>query len=200
VDAPAKSGHGQYHGVCSSYLSQRKPGEQVDAFIQDTHSTFMLPEDPGAPIIMVGPGTGVAPFRGFLQERAVMKEQGLATGPALLFFGCRHPKQDFIYEDEFKVWQQQGVVELYTAFSRWEGHEKMYVQDQILANKDRVWDIVQQGAYIYICGDASNMAPDVRKAFAVMYMENTGKNEQEADQWLDELTKNGHYLVDIWPA
>jgi cytochrome P450/NADPH-cytochrome P450 reductase len=129
-----------------------------------------------------------------------MKEQGLATGPALLFFGCRHPKQDFIYEDEFKVWQQQGVVELYTAFSRWEGHEKMYVQDQILANKDRVWDIVQQGAYIYICGDASNMAPDVRKAFAVMYMENTGKNEQEADQWLDELTKNGHYLVDIWPA
>jgi cytochrome P450/NADPH-cytochrome P450 reductase len=200
VDAPAKSGHGQYQGVCSSYLSQCKPGEQLDAFIQDTHSTFMLPADPATPIIMVGPGTGVAPFRGFLQEREVMKEQGQATGPTLLFFGCRHPEQDFIYEDEFKALQQQGVAEVYVAFSRWEGHKKMYVQDQLLANKDRIWDVIQQGASIYVCGDASNMAPDVRKAFAVMYMEKMNKSEQEADQWLDEFTKDGRYLVDIWPA
>ncbi|BCL81010.1 NADPH--cytochrome P450 reductase [Ktedonobacteria bacterium brp13] len=200
VEAPAKSGQGQFHGVCSSYLSKREPGEQIDAFIQDTHSTFMLPEETSAPIIMVGPGTGVAPYRGFLQERAALQAQGSTIGESLLFFGCRHPQQDYIYEDEFKSFAEQGVTELYTAFSRGEGHEKMYVQDQILAHKERVWELLQQDAYIYVCGDASAMAPDVRKAFAMLYMEKSGASEQEAEQWLAALTTNNHYLVDIWPA
>jgi cytochrome P450 / NADPH-cytochrome P450 reductase len=200
VDAPAKSGHGQYQGVCSSYLSRQQEGERINAFIQDTRSSFMLPEDPDVPLIMVGPGTGVAPFRGFLQERAVLKARGQEIGKSLLFFGCRHPKQDFLYKDEFATLAEQGVTELITAFSRYEDHQKMYVQDQILNHKDRVWDLIQQGAAIYVCGDASVMAPDVRQAFATVYQEKAGASAQEADQWLTDLANEQRYLVDVWPA
>lgn len=200
VDAPAKSGHGQYQGVCSNYLSRQQPGERIHAFIQDTRSSFMLPEDPAVPLIMVGPGTGVAPFRGFVQERAALKAQGQEIGTSLLFFGCRHPEQDVLYKDEFTALEEQGITELITAFSRYEGHQKMYVQDQILNNKDRVWDLIQQGAAIYVCGDAAVMAPDVRKAFATVYQEKAGASVQEADQWLTDLANDQRYLVDVWPA
>ncbi|WP_126596978.1 bifunctional cytochrome P450/NADPH--P450 reductase [Dictyobacter aurantiacus] len=200
VDAPARSGHGQYQGVCSNYLSRQHEGDQINAFIQDTRSTFMLPEDPTVPLIMVGPGTGVAPFRGFLQERDALKARGENVGASLLFFGCRHPEHDFLYADEFKAMQERGVTELISAFSRWEGHDKMYVQDQILKHKDRVWELIQQGAIIYICGDAGNMAPDVRRAFVALYQEKTGSSTEVAEHWLDAQTSNGHYLVDVWPA
>ncbi|GCE27502.1 NADPH--cytochrome P450 reductase [Dictyobacter alpinus] len=200
VDAPARSGHGQYKGVCSNYLSTLREGEQLNAFIQDTGSTFMLPENPATPMIMVGPGTGVAPFRGFLQERAELKAQGTEVGSSLLFFGCRHPEQDFLYKDEFTTLEEQGITEVIAAFSRWEGHNKMYVQDQLLNHKDRVWELIQAGAVMYVCGDASNMAPDVRQAFITIYQEKAGVSAQEAEHWLDEQASNGRYLVDVWPA
>ncbi|GER88865.1 NADPH--cytochrome P450 reductase [Dictyobacter vulcani] len=200
VDAPARSGHGQYLGVCSNYLSNLQEGKQLNAFIQDTRSTFILPENPGTPMIMVGPGTGVAPFRGFLQERAALKAQGTEVGASLLFFGCRHPEHDFLYKDEFAALEEQGITEVVAAFSRWEGHDKMYVQDQLIQHKDRVWELIQAGAMIYVCGDAGNMAPDVRQAFITLYQEKANVSAHEAEQWLDEQTRNGHYLVDVWPA
>ncbi|MFL5659795.1 MAG: cytochrome P450 [Ktedonobacteraceae bacterium] len=194
---PAKSGHGEFEGVCSTYLSDLETGDIVPAFVRDTTSRFRLPEDPLTPLIMIGPGTGLAPFRGFLQERAALKAQGKEVSKALLFFGCRHPQQDFIYEDELKAFAEQGITKLSCAFSRMNGH-KTYVQDNIKENKDEVWQLIQDGANIYICGDASKMAPDVKKAFASIYQEKTGKNEQEANQWLDELTAQSRYLVDVW--
>jgi cytochrome P450/NADPH-cytochrome P450 reductase len=111
---------------------------------------------------MVGPGTGLAPFRGFLQERATLQAQGHTIGPSLLFFGCRHAEQDFIYEDELRAFEQQGVTRLAVAFSRQDGQPKTYVQDQLLKCQDEVWRLIEAGAVIYICGDASKMAPDVR--------------------------------------
>ncbi|GCE20055.1 bifunctional cytochrome P450/NADPH--P450 reductase [Dictyobacter kobayashii] len=200
VDAPARSGHGQYQGVCSNYLRQQQQGDQINAFIQDTRSTFMLPEDASVPLIMVGPGTGVAPFRGFLQERDALKASGKTVGDSLLFFGCRHPEQDFLYAEEFKALESRGITEVITAFSRWEGHDKMYVQDQLLNHKDRVWELIQAGAMIYVCGDASNMAPDVRQAFVTLYQEKAGVSAEAAEQWLNEQTSNGRYLVDVWPS
>lgn len=200
VDAPARSGHGQYKGVCSNYLSQQLENEEINAFIQDTHSTFMLPEDAKIPLIMVGPGTGVAPYRGFLQERAACKARGEEIGASLLFFGCRHPEQDYLYQDEFEALQTEGVTAMVTAFSRLEGQDKLYVQDQIINHKERVWELIQQGAIIYVCGDANHMAPDVRNAFATLYREKAGASEQEAEQWLNTQTSHGHYLVDVWPA
>jgi cytochrome P450/NADPH-cytochrome P450 reductase len=148
-------------------------------------------------MIMIGPGTGLAPFRGFLQERAALKAQGQPVGKALLFFGCRHPQQDFIYEDELEAFVKQGITKLSVAFSRLNG-QKTYVQDNIKEDKEEVWQLLQEGAIVYICGDGSKMAPDVRKTFASIYQEKMGASEQEADQWLNELTTQNRYLVDVW--
>jgi cytochrome P450/NADPH-cytochrome P450 reductase len=200
VDAPARSGHGTYRGVTSNYLSQQSAGSSVQAFVRDVGSAFRLPEDPTIPLIMVGPGTGLAPFRGFLQERAAQKEQGQPTGPSLLFFGSRHPQQDFIYENELKAFVEQGVTKLYPAFSRLHQDKKIYVQNLILEHADEVWQLLEEGARIYVCGDATRMAPDVRRAFAAIYQQKTGGDEAAAEQWLNDLTVQNRYLVDVWSA
>ena len=94
---------------------------------------------------MIGPGTGLAPFRGFCQERAALKAQGKTLGPAMLFFGCRHPEQDFLYQDELTAWHEAGVVDLHTAFSRAQ-KRRVYVQDVIRDQRDAVWSLIEQGA------------------------------------------------------
>src|SRR5438105_11758861 len=118
VEGAASSGRGIYRGVCSNYLASRRAGETVQATVRETKAGFRLPDDPTVPIIMVGPGTGLAPFRGFLQERAAMKARGAELGPAMLLFGCRHPEQDYLYADELKAHASSGITDLYTAFSR----------------------------------------------------------------------------------
>src|SRR5258705_1203476 len=121
VEAPASSGRGIYRGVCSNYLAGRRVGDTIHATIRETKAGFRLPDDAAVPVIMIGPGTGLAPFRGFLQERAHRKAQGAKLGPAMLFFGCRHPEQDFLYAEELKAFAADGVTELHTAFSRLNG-------------------------------------------------------------------------------
>src|SRR4029450_13607458 len=118
VQAPASSGRGIYKGVCSNYLSGRRVGDTIHATVRETKAGFRLPNDASMPIIMIGPGPGLAPFRGFLQERAARKAQGAMLGPAMLFFGCRHPEQDFLYADELKGFAADGIAELNTAFPR----------------------------------------------------------------------------------
>jgi cytochrome P450/NADPH-cytochrome P450 reductase len=198
VDAPARSGKGIYQGVCSNYLLEQREGSNIYAFVRDTGSAFRLPETHTTPLIMVGPGTGLAPFRGFLQERAALKAQGLEVGPSMLFFGCRHPQQDFIYEDELKEFAEQGITTLHCAFSRAEEGKRTYVQDVLLGLKDEVWQQIENGAVIYVCGDAGKMAPAVRQTFASIYREETGADEQAAEKWLDELVQNHRYLIDVW--
>ncbi len=172
----------------------------IYAFVKDTKSAFRLPEDPATPVVMIGPGTGLAPFRGFLQERAAVQAQGREVASALLFFGCRHPQQDFIYEDELRQFEAQGVAQLVTAFSRVAGEPKCYVQDQLYARRDQVWQMIEQGAVIYVCGDASRMAPDVRRTLGAIYREKTGADEAAAERWLNEMTAQNRYLVDVWAA
>jgi cytochrome P450/NADPH-cytochrome P450 reductase len=118
----------------------------------------------------------------------------------MLFFGCRAPDQDFIYQDEFEAAANAGLVTLHTAFSRAEGQPKAYVQDQILANQDEIWRLLEAGAVIYVCGDASKMAPDVRRAFATIFRNRTGANESMADAWLAGLDATGRYVADVWAA
>ncbi|MFN0111371.1 MAG: bifunctional cytochrome P450/NADPH--P450 reductase [Blastocatellia bacterium] len=200
VDAPARSGRGNFQGVCTNYLARQNEGDVLYAFVKDTKSAFRLPDDPTVPIVMIGPGTGLAPFRGFLQERAALKESGKAIGRSLLFFGCRHPQQDFIYQDELSHFVEAGVTELACTFSRVESQKKRYVQDEIYARRDDIWQMIEAGAVIYVCGDASRMAPDVRRTFAAIYQEKTGAKAAAAEAWLNELTAQNRYLVDVWAA
>ena len=200
VDGPARSGRGSFQGVCSGYLLRQPEGGQIHAFVKDTKSAFRLPEDAATPIIMIGPGTGLAPFRGFLQERAARRAAGHPVGPALLFFGCRHPRQDFIYEEELRGFAEQGVARLFACFSRFADEQKTYVQDQVRRQHAEVWQLIQAGAVVYVCGDASRMAPDVRRAFAAIHRQTTGSDERAAEAWLDGLIAENRYLVDVWAS
>src|SRR6478736_2223734 len=190
VEGPASSGRGIYRGICSNYLAGRRAGETIHATVRETKAGFRLPDDPAVPIIMIGPGTGLAPFRGFLQERAARKAKGATLGPAMLFFGCRHPDQDFLYADELKGFADQKVCDLHVAFSRGTG-PKTYVQDQIGSQKDRVWNLIEKGAIIYVCGDGGKMEPDVKAALVSIYRERSGANADAGQRWIDDLgTKN----------
>ena len=200
VEGPARSGQGMYHGVCSNYLASLKEGDTVRAFVRDNRSGFRPPADPSVPMIMIGPGTGIAPFRGFLQERSSLKASGQKIGPSMLFFGCRRPDQDFIYADELHRFAEEGVTELICAFSRVDPQHKMYVQERVREHHDEVWKLIEAGAVIYICGDASGMAPAQRQAFAEVYAAKTGAGSKAAENWVQQMTADHRYLVDVWSA
>jgi cytochrome P450/NADPH-cytochrome P450 reductase len=197
VAAPAASGRGIYKGICSNYLAGRRAGETIYATLRETKAGFRLPADPTVPIVMIGPGTGLAPFRGFLQERAALKAKGAALGPAMLFFGCRHPERDYLYADELKGFAADGITELHTAFSRGEG-PKTYVQNLIAAEKDRVWALIEQGAIIYVCGDGGRMEPDVKATLVAIYREHSGADAQAGQRWIDDLGTRNRYVLDVW--
>ena len=197
VAAPASSGRGIYRGVCSNYLSGRRVGDTVHATIRETKAGFRLPDNASVPIIMIGPGTGLAPFRGFLQERAAQKAKGAKLGSAMLFFGCRHPEQDFLYADELKQFAADGISELHTAFSRADG-PKTYVQNLIAAQKDKVWSLIEQGAITYVCGDGSKMEPDVKATLMSIYREKTGADADAAARWIDDMGTKNRYVLDVW--
>ncbi|KJK55500.1 bifunctional cytochrome P450/NADPH--P450 reductase [Saccharothrix sp. ST-888] len=198
VDAPARSGQGRFHGVCSSHLADSGPDSTVFAFVRKPTIPFRPTENPHTPMIMVGCGTGLAPFRGFLQERAAQQAQGVPVAESMLFFGCRDPEQDFLYEEELRGFEDAGIVRLRPAFSRRPGHPKTYVQQAIAEHRDEVWDLLQQNAVIFVCGDASRMAPDVRRAFAEVFSRKTGTTTADGEAWLAGLREADRYLEDIW--
>jgi cytochrome P450/NADPH-cytochrome P450 reductase len=199
VEGHASSGRGIYKGICSNYLAGRRAGETIHATIRETKAGFRLPRDASVPIIMIGPGTGLAPFRGFLQERAAQKARGVSLGPAMLFFGCRHPEQDYLYADELKAFEAGGISELYTAFSRAEG-PKTYVQNLVATQKQRVWSLIEKGAIIYVCGDGGKMEPDVKAALVAIYRESKGADANAGQRWIDELGAKNRYVLDVWAA
>jgi cytochrome P450/NADPH-cytochrome P450 reductase len=165
--------------------------------VRETKAGFRLPDDASVPIIMVGPGTGLAPFRGFLQERAARKAKGATLGPAMLFFGCRHPEQDYLYADELKAFAAESITELHTAFSR-AGTPKTYVQHLIAAQQERVWSLIEQGAIIYVCGDGGKMEPDVKATLVAIYRERAGADAAVAQRWIDDLGTKNRYVLDVW--
>lgn len=197
VYSPAWSGHGEYRGVASNYLADRKSGEDIVMFVRTPETRFQLPKESETPIIMVGPGTGVAPFRGFLQARAALKKKGKKLGKAHLYFGC-HNEKDFIYREELENYEREGIVTVFTAFSRVEGKPKTYVQHLIEKNAEEVIDMLDQGGRLYVCGDGGKMAPDVEATFQKAYQSVHGVGEQHAEKWLKDLQANGIYTKDVW--
>ncbi|MCC9021992.1 bifunctional cytochrome P450/NADPH--P450 reductase [Bacillus nakamurai] len=197
VRGPAWSGLGEYRGVASNYLADRKAGDDIIMFVRTPETRFQLPEDPATPIIMVGPGTGVAPFRGFLQARAALKREGKTLGEAHLYFGCRNDN-DFIYRDELEAYEKEGIVTLHTAFSRKEGIPKTYVQHLMAENAEELISILDRGGHLYVCGDGSKMAPDVEATLQKAYQTVHGTEEQAAKEWLRDLQTKGIYAKDVW--
>lgn len=198
VRGPAWSGSGEYRGVASNYLAELEPGAKIFMFVQTPESGFQLPDAPDTPIIMIGPGTGVAPFRGFVQARSVMKQQGKKLGEAHLYFGCRTPEHDFLYQEELISAQEQGIVTIHTAFSRVEGQDKCYVQHLIQKDADQLLQLIENGAKTFICGDGVWMAPDVEKTLISSYQRHTQSSEEEAVSWLRALESSGRYVKDVW--
>ncbi len=181
-------------GGASSYLTRRlEEGDNVKVFIEHNNN-FKLPEDDNAPIIMVGPGTGIAPFRSFIQER----DNRGAAGKNWLFFGDRTFTQDFLYQVEWQKYLKDGVLtRLDVAFSR-DQHEKVYVQHRILEEAQQVWQWLQEGAYIYICGDATRMAKDVHDALITVAKQEGGLTQEQAEEFLNELRKAKRYQRDVY--
>ena len=186
--------HGRLRaGVCSSYLARRDEAAPVRIYFHPTKS-FRLPESEETPVIMVGPGTGIAPFRAFLEERAATG----ATGENWLFFGDQKERCDFLYRDELEAFRQQGVLtRLDTAFSR-DQERKVYVQDRMLENGEELYRWLERGACFYVCGDASRMAKDVDAALRRVVQEHGGLAEPEANAYVERMKKDKRYLRDVY--
>ena len=127
-----------------------------------------------------------------------MKLRGEKVGPALLFQGCRHPAQDHIYADEFAAFAQAGVVELEPAYSRPDSGDKCYVQRRLAERHDRFWELIEQGAIVYVCGDGGRMEPDVKAALVAIYREKTGADAEAGARWIDDLGTKNRYVLDVW--
>ena len=181
-------------GVCSTYLAERvRRGEKPAIFISP-NKAFRVPANGNAPLIMVGPGTGIAPFRAFLQER----QSTGADGKNWLFFGDQHQEHDYIYEDELSGWQQSGLLtHLDLAFSR-DQEEKIYVQNRMLEKGAELYAWLQEGAYFYVCGDASRMAKDVDAALYEVVRQFGGLSSERAAAYIDQLKKDKRYPRDVY--
>jgi len=181
------------NGVCSTFLAERiRPEDQLPIFLHP--STFRLPEDPGRNVIMIGPGTGIAPFRAFLQDRAISGAQGKNW----LFFGDQKASTDFLYQDELKAFQAQGVLhQLDTAFSR-DQQQKVYVQHRMRERAREIWAWLEEGAHLYVCGDAKRMARDVDMVLREIVTEQGGLAEDATNAYIASLKKDKRYLRDVY--
>ena len=181
-------------GVASTFLADRiAPGEVLRVYVQKAEG-FRLPENPATPIIMIGPGTGVAPFRAFLQERMATN----AKGQNWLFFGHQRSEYDFFYGDEFKEMRTSGLLTRLTlAWSR-DSDQKIYVQDRMREVGRDLWSWLADGAYVYVCGDAKRMAKDVETALVDIVAQHGARKPEEAIAFVSELKKKGRYQQDVY--
>ncbi|CAM9130058.1 unnamed protein product [Pylaiella littoralis] len=196
-----------YRGICSSFLSKLEPlgrdtaeggnnrGSQCRVFVRE--STFRLPVDSSTPIIMIGPGTGVAPMRALLQERAFQKAEGLSVGRNVLYFGCRNRNLDYIYRDELEAYQADGTLDsLRLAFSR-EESSKVYVQHLLREDAAKIWDMLEAGAYVYVCG-GTHMGGDVHSELNHIAQSRGLMGVEESKEYIKGLYDAGRYVQELW--
>ncbi len=194
IGAVRYESHGrERNGVCSIQCAERgEPGSSLPVFVQSNKS-FKLPADE-KPIIMIGAGTGVAPYRSFMEER----EEREAEGDNWLFFGDQHFTTDFLYQTEWQGWYKDGLLtRIDTAFSR-DQDEKIYVQHRILEQSKSVFEWLERGAFLYVCGDKDRMAGDVHEALRTVIVKESGRSEEEAEAYLKELRSEKRYQRDVY--
>ena len=181
-------------GVASTFLADRvDPGDKIPVYVQP-NKHFKLPDDPDTAIIMVGPGTGVAPFRAFVQERRAVS----AKGKSWLIFGDQKSDYDFLYQQDWEGYLQDGsLTRLDTAFSR-DTDEKVYVQHRMLENAQEIYRWLEEGAYFYVCGDASRMALDVHNTLKTILIQEGSLNDETADSYLEKIKKEKRYQKDVY--
>jgi sulfite reductase (NADPH) flavoprotein alpha-component len=179
-------------GITSTFLADRAQ-DRVKVFVNPSHG-FRPPVNGDVPMIMVGPGTGIAPFRAFLEERLATGAQGKNW----LFFGDQKRALDFLYEEQLTVWQKEGfLTRLDLAFSR-DQEEKIYVQDRMRENAGELWSWLEAGAHFYVCGDASRMARDVDAALHQLIESAGGKSPEAAKAYVDQLKSDQRYQRDVY--
>lgn len=189
--------HGRVRkGLASTFLAERWGGDETAGVFIQTQKHFRLPEDPATPVIMVGPGTGVAPFRAYLEERQATG----APGKNWLFFGEQRAAQDFFYKDQFEGWVKGGALSrLDLAFSR-DQAEKVYVQHRMREAGAEIWKWLQDGAYFYVCGDKNKMAADVHAELIAIAQTHGGKSAEEAKAFVEEglMKTEKRYRRDVY--
>jgi sulfite reductase (NADPH) flavoprotein alpha-component len=177
-------------------LAERWEGDTTAGIFAQSQKHFRLPEDTSAPVIMVGPGTGVAPFRAFLEEREAIG----AKGRNWLFFGEQRAAQDFFYKTQFETWKSNGILSRFdTAFSR-DQAEKIYVQTRMRENGAEIWKWLQEGAYFYVCGDKNRMATDVHNELISIAQIHGGKSPEEAKAYIEDgmMKTEKRYRRDVY--
>lgn len=183
-----------YSGAASGYLGERLPEDGAVRVFVEPNPNFRLPDDPNAAIIMIGNGTGIAPFRAFMQARVARE----APGQNWLVFGNPHFTEDFLYQTEWQGWQKDGFLHRYNlAWSR-DQAEKVYVQDKLREEAASVWQWLKDGAYVYVCGDAARMAKDVERALLDIIAGEGGMDADAAADYLDELRQARRYQRDVY--
>lgn len=204
LNEPSLSGQGPYIGVASSYLDSLAEGDSLHVAIRPSHAAFSLPTDAeNTPMVCVAAGTGLAPFRGFIQERATMLAAGRTLAPALLFFGCRSPEQDDLYRDEFDKWEEMGAVSVRRAYSRdcdkSEGCK--HVQDRMWQDREELVDLWKKGAKAYVCG-SRGVAESAKETMLKIKVEMEKARGEETDEesvkeWFEAL-RNIRYVTDVF--
>ncbi|KAJ4372866.1 hypothetical protein N0V83_003157 [Neocucurbitaria cava] len=204
VDQPALSGQGRYVGVATNYLSSLTPGDKLHVSVRTSHQAFHLPKDSKVPVIMIAAGTGLAPFRGFIQERAAQLAAGRSLAPAILFYGCHAPDSDLLYADLLKRWEQLGAVSLRYAFSRAAEQSEgcKYVQDRLYHDRADIVEQFDAGAKLFVCGSrgvGEGVSETLIKIAKERAREVKGRevDDAKAREWFEGL-RNERFATDVF--
>ncbi len=199
TDAPAFSGLGRFKGTASGYLADLPAGSGITVQVKPSPEAFHLPEDISRPVMMIAAGSGIAPFRGFIQERAIQKANGQPAGEMLLFFGCRAENTDFLYQDQLRIWEKENAVRVFPAFSAAPQDDVTYVQHTVWKHREEVKRLFLNGATVYLCGDGRYMAPAVRETLIRIYQEIIDSDfETSLKHWEEHVEQNNRFVTDIF--
>ncbi|MCB5167330.1 cytochrome P450 [Streptomyces bambusae] len=198
IEGPARSGKGVFRGAGSDLLRRSRPSDRLTVAVTSPSEVFRPPADPAVPAVMIASGSGIAPFRGFVRARMAAAAEGRATGPTVLFFGCRHPQWDDLYAEEFAPHVAAGRLEVHKAYSRLPGSGVRYVQDRVWEQRERVRELLGEGAHVYVCGDAGGMGPAVEEVLGRIGAGSENPGDADGARWLEGMRAAGRYATDVF--